>query len=255
VTALPKYYTALSPFRETFLSGNPILTYHHIARPRRGARIKGLYVAPALFEQQLSELRAAGFASASLETLSTRDRMGRPVSLTFDDGFRDVLESGLPVLKKHGFNSVLFLVCELLGKTNEWQQRVDDVTEPLMTEVEVCEWLNAGQQIGSHTLSHPRLTQIPLAVAREEITSSKKKLEDRFGVEVRHFCYPYGDLNESIRALVVEAGYRTACTTVTGINAPAADPFTLKRFTARYASRNWANLWAGIAKKLVSKTT
>jgi peptidoglycan/xylan/chitin deacetylase (PgdA/CDA1 family) len=257
---LPEYYTSLAPFEAEFRRGLPILTYHHIAPPRRKARIKGLYVQPRLFERQLSELRRAGFASAGLDAFSSRrsdgalppgkagsnpvegETAGHPVVITFDDGFRDVLEHGLPLLQRHGCTGIVFLVARLLGGSNEWQQRAGDVPESLMSEAEVRAWLAAGQFIGSHTLTHPRLPRIPLEEAREEISASRKALEDRFGRAVRHFCYPYGEYNERVRELAVEAGYETACTTVSGINLPGADPFTLKRFTARYASRNWKNL-------------
>jgi peptidoglycan/xylan/chitin deacetylase (PgdA/CDA1 family) len=149
----------------------------------------------------------------------------------------------LPTLSKHRFQTILFLVSDLLGKTNEWQQRVGDVSEPLMDDVQVKDWLAAGQQIGAHTKTHPHLTRIPLPEAREEISASKKFLEDRFGLPVNHFCYPYGDWNEPIRDMVNAAGYQTACTTISGVNVPGTSPFELKRFTARYPSRNLKAFW------------
>ena len=91
-------------------------------------------------------------------------------------------------------------------------------------------------------MTHPRLTQLDLKAAREEICASKRLLEDTFGVPIRHFCYPYGDWNPAIRDLVAEAGYVTACTTEFGVNKPGDSPLSLKRITARYASRNWKNL-------------
>jgi peptidoglycan/xylan/chitin deacetylase (PgdA/CDA1 family) len=96
--------------------------------------------------------------------------------------------------------------------------------------------LAAGHQIGSHTLTHPHLTQLPIGRAREEITSSRKKLEDLFQRPVDHFCYPYGDWKPAVRDLVAEAGYRTATTVDFGVNPPGADALGLKRVTARYAS-------------------
>jgi len=113
-----------------------------------------------------------------------------------------------------------------------------------MDDAQVLNWLAAGHQIGSHTRTHPWLTRLPRAAAREEIASSKKALEDRFSVAVEHFCYPYGDWNESVRDLVVAAGYKTACTTEPGVNTAADSPFALKRFTARYPSRNLKAIWA-----------
>jgi peptidoglycan/xylan/chitin deacetylase (PgdA/CDA1 family) len=117
-----------------------------------------------------------------------------------------------------------------------------------MDEAAVREWLSAGQKIGSHTKTHPWLTHISVAEAREEIRGSKKSLEDKFGVAIDHFCYPYGDWNESVRDLVVEAGYKTACTTTSGVNTPADSSFELKRFTARYPSRKLRTVFSWLGK-------
>ena len=238
------YYTRLAPFREIFERGQPILTYHHVGPRRSGARLKGLYVSPKLFARQIEELVAANFKSASLDQFGTTTaNAGRTVWITFDDGFRDVWEHALPVLRRHQLTSIQFLVSSLLGKTNEWQQRAGDISEPLMDEAQIREWLSAGQQIGAHTQTHPYLTRIPITLAREEISASKKALEDRFGVPIRHFCYPYGDWSPAIRDEVIAAGYQTACTTRTGTNDAATHRYELNRFTARYATRNFSALW------------
>ena len=241
---LPHYYSKLAPFRSLFPTGSPILTYHHVGPRARGVRLKGLYVSPKLFAAQMAELARAEFISASLDDLDVKRTGSRRIFITFDDGFPDVLEHALPVLRQHRFTSIQFLVSDLLGKTNEWQQAVGDVLEPLMNEHQIREWLAAGQQIGSHTRTHPRLTQLSATAAREEVFGSKKALEDRFGLPIRHFCYPYGDWNESVRELVQEAGYQTACTTKTAINLADTPPFELSRFTARYPSRNIKEIWS-----------
>ena len=247
--AISPYYSRLGPFLKVFLGGSPSLTYHHVGPRPHGVRIKGLYVSPKLFARQLSELHAAGFVTARYEAETVRNNNGqRLVLLTFDDGFCDVLEHALPVMQRLRFCGIQFLVSELLGKTNEWQQRAGDVVEPLMDAAQVRDWLEAGQQIGSHTQTHPRLTELSAEAAGEEICASKKSLEDRFGIPIEHFCYPYGDWNEHVRDLVIAAGYKTACTTIPGVNRPADSPFALKRFTARYSSRNlkaFASLWRG----------
>ncbi|MBI5384614.1 MAG: polysaccharide deacetylase family protein [Verrucomicrobia bacterium] len=243
---LPEYFTSLAPFRDWFGQGLPILTYHKLGPRPTGTRLKGLYVETSLFSRQLAELRAAGFKSASLDNLNVppQDR-GPAIVLTFDDGFRNTLEYGLAPLAEHGFHAIQFLVADRLGQTNEWDLPAGEVPAPLMDMAQVRDWLSAGHQIGSHTLTHPWLTRLPLAQAREEISASKKKLEDEFGVAIAHFCYPYGDWSEAVRDLVAEAGYVTACTTEFGVNPPGAHPLALQRVTARYRSRNWKNfkLW------------
>jgi peptidoglycan/xylan/chitin deacetylase (PgdA/CDA1 family) len=71
-----------------------------------------------------------------------------------------------------------------------------------------------------------------------------KRIIITFGRPIQHFCYPYGDWNEAVRDLVADAGYQTACTTQPGVNTAGDSPFALKRFTARYPSRNLKAIWA-----------
>ena len=245
-TTLPHYYGSLAPFRDAFAGGLPILTYHKLGpRPRR-VRLKGLYVSGALFDRQLAELRAAGFTGVPPD----HDLPGGGVVvITFDDGFHNVHEHGLPLLARHGFRAIQFLLPDLLGQTNTWEQAEGEAPEPLMDEAQVRDWLGAGHWIGSHSLTHPWLTRVPLAQAREEITSSRRRLEDQFGVSVGHFCYPYGDWNEAVRDLVAAAGYRTACTVEPGVNTPETHRLALKRFTARYPSRNLRTLVSWLRRR------
>jgi peptidoglycan/xylan/chitin deacetylase (PgdA/CDA1 family) len=243
--ALPGYYTRLRPFRELFQSGVPILTYHKLGPRPPGVRLKGLYLSGKLFDRQLAELRQAGFRSAGLEELLDRtDNRDRLVVLSFDDGFASVLRHGLEPLARYGFSGIAFLVAGRLGDRSLWQAATGEVLEPLMDPGQVREWLAAGHQIGSHTLTHPHLTRLSAAQAREEIAASKKLLEDLFGVPIRHFCYPYGDWNPAVRDLVAAAGYDTACTADWGVNTAATPRFELRRLTARYRTRKLKTLLA-----------
>lgn len=240
---LPAYYSALAPFRSLFAQGNPILTYHKLGPRPRKVRLKGMYMSAKLFARQLEELRSAGFAAGTLGMCAGPFTPGRMV-ITFDDGYTNVLRFGLEPLAAVRFQAVQFLVADLLGKHNTWDVPQGEAPEPMMDAAQVREWLAAGHDIGSHTLSHPYLTKLPPAQAREEITASRKKLEDLFARPIVHFCYPYGDWNEAVRDLVQAAGYKTACTTDPGVNHAADSPFTLKRFTARYGSRSLKAIWS-----------
>jgi peptidoglycan/xylan/chitin deacetylase (PgdA/CDA1 family) len=241
--SLPPYYTSLGPFRELFQTGLPVLTYHKLGpRPRR-VRLKGLYLGAGLLARQLAELRAAGFQTISLDSLSGGAIPATgSIVLTFDDGFRNVFEHGLGLLSEHRCEAIQFLVADQLGKTNQWDEPLGEAPEPLMDAAQVRDWLAAGHTIGSHTCTHPHLARLPADVAREEISASKKKLEDLFGVAVNHFCYPYGDWNPAVREMVGAAGYRTASSTEFGVNTSGADPLALKRITARYRSRSWRDI-------------
>jgi peptidoglycan/xylan/chitin deacetylase (PgdA/CDA1 family) len=239
---LPGCYSTLKGFEEYFATGTPILMYHKISARPAGARLKGLYLSVARFEQQMAELKEAGYSTPSLGRIVNSVAPARSVALTFDDGFSSVFDNALEILDRHQFQGVTFLVANLIGKNNEWDLREGEVMEPLMDAAQVRTWLAAGHEIGSHTLTHARLSRLSLRDAQEEISASKKRLEDLFAVPIQHFCYPYGEYDEHVRNLVMEAGYQTACTTEFGINTPASHPLSLKRITARYPSRNLKNI-------------
>jgi peptidoglycan/xylan/chitin deacetylase (PgdA/CDA1 family) len=242
--SLPEQYHTLAPFREFFSTGVPILMYHKIGPRPRKVRLKGLYVTPATFVRQLAELTEGGFASCSPREACSNGASGPRIALTFDDGFRNVFETALGPLMEHKKTAIQFLVPNFIGKLNEWDLRDGEAAEPLMDTAQIHDWFRAGNSIGSHSLTHARLTRLTLRDAHEEIFASKKKLEDVFGVAIEHFCYPYGDWNESVRDLVVEAGYRTACTTDFGINTPSTPPLALRRIIARHPTRTLRSLKA-----------
>ena len=236
---VPGKYHRLAPFQALFQSGVPVLMYHKIGRRPPRVKLKGLYVSPDRFARQLRELKEAGFATTGLGGVTAPAPGGRKaLALTFDDGYRNVLENAAGPMAEHGFHGIQFLVTNFLGRVNEWDVRAGETAEPLMDEVQVRDWMGAGHEIGSHSLSHPRLTRLSVRDAREEIGASKKKLEDLFGRKIRHFCYPYGDWNEAVRELVVEAGYETASSTRFGVNTPETSPYMLCRIMVRHPTRS-----------------
>lgn len=214
--------------RRLIQRGVPIFAYHKIAEPTAGTRDPFLYVSAERFDEELSALRSAGLSSSMLDESSQFKKTGSVV-ITFDDGFTSVLRNGLETLSRHQFRAIEFLVAGSLGQQNHWDVAKGDVPEQLMDEAQVREWLAAGHQIGSHSMTHRNLRHLTAVEMREEISDSKKLLEDRFGYKVEHFCYPYGSWNNSVRDLVIEAGYRTACTLEFGVNGPNTPAHELRR--------------------------
>jgi peptidoglycan/xylan/chitin deacetylase (PgdA/CDA1 family) len=151
--------------------------------------------------------------------------------VTFDDGFCSVAQLAQPVLARHGVKAIQFLIAGKPGGQNDWDVAKGDVSESLMSEAEIRAWLAAGHAVGSHSLTHPNLKKLSTAAAREELNRSKQTLEQKFGISVRHFCYPFGGFNVETPVLAKEAGYATACTMDHGVNPPTADVFRLRRVT------------------------
>ena len=230
------YYYQLAPFLGEFRRGLPVLVYHKFGFPGLRSPDKGLFIAPKLFTRQLAELKAAGFKPRELDAGATD---GNGVAVTFDDGYASAFTHATEPLREYGFAAIQFLTAGCLGKTSSW----DAQSEPLMDKAQVRDWLQAGHSIGAHTVNHVRLPQVDEARAREEITTSRKLLEDEFGVAVKRFCYPYGEWNRRVAEMVAEAGYQTASTTVSGVNPLGADPFALKRIHAYVPLGSLAGLW------------
>ena len=232
--------------------GVTILMYHKVGPPLAGSRLHDLYVSPRDLDRQLAELAAAGQRVLPYSNAPAAIAAGETgACLTFDDAFANVFTDALPVLQARGVRAMLFVVAGLLGKTDEWDTPIGEPPQPLMDAAQIRAWLAAGHEIGAHTLSHPHLAEIPPAQARAEIFDAKARLEDTFGVPVRHFCYPYGNYDARVRDLVTEAGYETACAAATNIdtfgpNRPGVPPLELRRIMAC----NRPSLARAVARKM-----
>jgi peptidoglycan/xylan/chitin deacetylase (PgdA/CDA1 family) len=228
---MPRVFTGLDSIQETWDDGLMILMYHAIEPPSPEYDMQELYVAPGKLRDQLRELKEAGIPLVRSSELDHTSG-GRKVWITLDDGFRNVFQNALPIFHEFGVPAISFIVAGRIGGWNDWDYDKKLQRQPLMSRSEILEWVHAGLEIGAHTLTHRSLTKLSLAEARREIFDCKKILEDLVGQPVRHFCYPFGDMNNPIRDLVIEAGYDTATSCLGGFNAPHADKFTLRRLVA-----------------------
>ncbi len=89
-------------------------------------------------------------------------------------------------------------------------------------------------EFGAHTVSHPVLSRISGRQLQEEISTSKKTIEQKLKTEVRHFAYPFGrnaHFGSEAKHCIEQCGFKTAVTTEYGFNAPGDDLLALKRFT------------------------
>jgi len=212
----------------------PIMTYHSL-----DGSGSVLSTVPSAFREQMSSLARRGFVGIGLGRLlegwaGRATLPERPVVLTFDDGYRNFLEHAWPTLEELRFGATIFVVAGLCGKTNDWPNQAPDIPRlPLLGWDELASLSGAGFEIGSHTLSHPRLTRTPLPDARREIVDSKKELEDRLGKPVETFAYPFG-LTDAASVEIARAHYRGACSTAMGVARRDDDLHLLPRIDAYY---------------------
>lgn len=211
----------------------PILMYHQIT-PSPLPEFRKYAVTTDAFAAQLDWLALQSYVPVSMEALyEYRAGRGalpaRPVVLTFDDGYRDCLDHAIPILNARGFTATFFVLGRLAGKTSRWLLEERGIELPLLDWDAVRQLRAAGNECGSHGMSHTRLTRLTPAACREELAGSRRMLEDELGEEIRHLAYPFGDYDESVRAIAAESGYRTACSVRLGWSAPDDDLLALHR--------------------------
>jgi len=231
---MPSTSESCVKFNEPLMHQSCILGYHKIEVAPASARFVGLYVGRRSFCQQLKQLATVDATCLDLRSITAGEK---GFVLTFDDAFQSVFVNALPELRVYGYRAITFVVAGKVGGRNDWDVAAGCVPAPLMNEAELKEWIKAGHEIGGHTMTHPWLSHLKMSEARREIVDCKRSLEDRFGVRLKHFCYPFGDYNKEIRDMVEEAGYETACTTAEGSIGHTEDLFALPRkmiYSRRY---------------------
>lgn len=211
----------------------PILMYHNIARAPRDLRVyRSLYVSPETFARQMWLLHRLGYTGLSMSAAMPYlrgERQGRVAVITLDDGYVDNLESALPVLSRFGFSATIYAVSGSIGRFNTWDAERLGIRKRLMSAEELQAWHSGGMEIGAHSQTHPRLTHCDDRQLRNEIRGCKADLEDRLGLEVTQFCYPYGDADDRVAIATREAGYTAATTTRRGRAVPGSDLWRLPR--------------------------
>src|SRR5262249_13389250 len=137
----------------------------------------------------------------------------RSALVTFDDGYRSLLEHGLPTLRAFDCPGALFVPTAYLGGTNAFDR--DEEPEEAICSVEDLRRLRRqGLSIQSHGVMHRGFSDLGPAEQEHEVSRSKQVLEEAVGEPVELFSFPYGDGGkdaEQVTSLLRRAGYRAAC--------------------------------------------
>jgi peptidoglycan/xylan/chitin deacetylase (PgdA/CDA1 family) len=186
------------------------------------------------FKRQMAWLKLGGYhvlrMNEALQCLSGKQPLpARAVVLTFDDAYENFYEYAFPVLQEHGFPAIVYPISGMLGQSAAWLAADGHATPALMSTARLRQLRAAGIDVGSHSVSHVRLAEQSDERIHEEVTRSKKTLEDALGEPVDHFCYPYGSHDLRAVEAVAAAGYRSATTCERAIATAADDPLTLPR--------------------------
>jgi peptidoglycan/xylan/chitin deacetylase (PgdA/CDA1 family) len=202
----------------------PILMYHVINPPPPGAPFPGLYVPAREFASQMQALKAAGWHAVTLDQLKAYWSRGvplppgKPIVLTFDNGYQSQYTNALPVLKRMGW----------VG--NEMMQLSGlPPSQGGLSDAQVRGLVSNGWEIDTQGMSHADLIAIPPSELHYQVFTARQLLRRRYGVTADWFAYPSGHYNANVIATLKAAGFIGSLTVVPGWGAPGQDPFRLPR--------------------------
>lgn len=178
--------------------GVPVFQYHYVGPSHDRAR-QALSVSVAEFEREIKYLADQGFEPVPLGYFpyalagAKGPAGGRPVLLTFDDGYIDFYMNVFPILKKYNFHAVSFIPTGKIGDGYymNWQQ-IKEIGATGLVDFE------------AHSVGHLDLTKLSRERLDYELSQGKKVLEEKTGHPVFYLAYPYGVSS----SLVVEEARR-----------------------------------------------
>lgn len=220
-------------------AGLRVLLYHRV-NPHPFASLgvvsREITVRPDAFARQLDHLRRGGFRSIGPDELGAMLRGEvaldpRAVVITFDDGYEDNLTWAAPLLRRYGFQAILFVTTDRFGKDSAvagWGSDAPGCGR-FLTWDQLAQWLAAGMYVGSHTHTHRLSTELADDELFDEFARSRRILEAGCGTTVRLLAYPDGDFDARAESAAARAGYEASFTTVPGINTGATPRHALRR--------------------------
>ncbi len=203
----------------------PILVYHVInAQPAGSTADPALYVPADQFQSQMQALKSQGWHAVTLNQLEanwthgTSLGSGKPIVITFDNGYSSQYSNALPVLKGLGWAAVENL--QLTGLPP---------SEGGLTVTQIRGLIAAGWELDTQGLDHTDLTALDPSQLSNDLTSARQMMQSQYGVTPNWFSYPSGDYNATVTGAVRAAGYSGGTTVNQGWANPQGDRFRLPR--------------------------
>jgi peptidoglycan/xylan/chitin deacetylase (PgdA/CDA1 family) len=214
----------------------PVLAYHRIADegPPDLSRYR---VTVEAFGAQLSWLRRNGYHAIVAEELACflqhrHAFVGRPVMITFDDGYQDFADAAWPLLRRHDFRADVFVVTDLVGGGAAWDRPFGEPA-PLMNANTIATLAGQGTRFGSHLASHRGADALSTRELAQELLRSQQAIARWTGLAPCALAAPYGLTDQRLQRLAAECGYRIGFSTASAAVARSDDPMHLPRIEVR----------------------
>lgn len=207
-----------------------ILTYHSV-----DASGSVISIEKKAFAAHVSWLASGAVDVVPLENILDTPDDRDAIAITFDDGFRNFVESAWPLLHEHGLPATVFVVSGRVGHTNDWCGR----DRPPVPKMPLANWdmlgrvAEQGAAIGCHTQTHRNLTDATDEQLTDEIEGAARVVEQRTGRRPLAFAYPYGAHDDAVVAAVGRC-HSLACTTELRTLGGRDNPLRLPRLDTYY---------------------
>jgi peptidoglycan/xylan/chitin deacetylase (PgdA/CDA1 family) len=182
----------------------PILMYHAISSAACAALPPTSSIEHAVrdrdFRAQLDAIVDGGHRTITLDDLDRPASEPKSLVITFDDGHESDLIVAAPELARRNLHASFFIVWSYLGRPG------------YLSRDQVLALRADGFEIGSHGLTHTRLTQISRAEASNELLESKRRLEGLLQEPIAALALPCGHYNDAVLEAAWAAGYRRVMT-------------------------------------------
>jgi len=193
-----------------------VLCYHALSE----AWDADLSVRPGVFERQLELLVSRGYRGATFTEAVRLAPRGKTVAVTFDDGFRSVLELALPILDRLELPATVFAVTGFAREDeglalswdgiDQWRGGPHDHELASLSWRELRGLADHGWEVGSHTCSHPHLPQVDDGRLRDELERSREACAEGMRRPCSSLAYPYGSVDARVVQAARDAGYDAA---------------------------------------------
>jgi len=183
--------------------GVPVLLYHSVAYEKNNP----VRIPAEKLDEELKYLKDNGYYTITMDDLYSYLTNNTPVPkksvvLTFDDGYADNYTAMFPIMKKYGFRATIFVIIAYIDKSPNY-----------LTAAQLKEMQAYGMDIGSHTVDHNKLIELPKDQQLQELIDSKAFLQTLLDKKINYIAYPYGSYNKDTVEYAKEAGYTMAFTT------------------------------------------
>jgi peptidoglycan/xylan/chitin deacetylase (PgdA/CDA1 family) len=181
-------------------------------------------VTPREFADEMNALKDAGWHAVTLDqlraswTTGARLPAGKPVVITFDNGYHSQYTQALPILRKMGWPA-----------DENMQLTGLPPSQGGLTSDEIRAMVSAGWELDTQGISHADLIALDASELHAQVASSRRTIQRTYHVPVNWFCYPSGHYDATVIAAVKAAGYVGSTTVIPGWANRAEDPFRLPR--------------------------